>query len=55
MVLKILLENHFKKLKRTFTKKPFDIKSGITVIQILMKGDVCYSRIIVLRKIFLID
>ena len=52
MVLKMLLENHFKKLKRTFSKKAVNIKSGITVIQILMKSDVCSSRIIVLRKIF---
>ena len=54
-LIKALTKKPFDKLKRTPSKKPVDMKSGITVTQALMKGDVNSARIIALRKIFLMD
>ena len=54
-LIKIFTREPFKRLKRTHSKKPVDMKSGITVTQALMKGDVGSARIIALRKIFLMD
>jgi len=58
-LIKTLCKDAFGKIKNAPSKKPIDIetikKSGMTVTQALMDGDVNLARIIALRKIFLMD
>ena len=58
-LIKTLCKDAFDKIKNAPSKKPIDIetikKSGMTVTQALMDGDVNLARIIALRKIFLMD
>ena len=56
---KTLCKDAFEKIKNTPSKKPVDIeyikKSGKTVTQALMEGDINMARVIALRKIFLMN